>query len=116
MNSWIIIAIIGYLFLAVKGVVDKFLLTKTIKAPLVYVFYTGIVMPLVLILAPFGLKSLSFFYVVMGLAAGMLFAAALFFFFSAIKQTSISRILPIEGGLVPLFTLGLAYIFLGESL
>jgi uncharacterized membrane protein len=36
--------------------------------------------------------------------------------YSAIQATSISRVLPIEGGFIPMFTLVLAYFVLGERL
>jgi drug/metabolite transporter (DMT)-like permease len=48
--------------------------------------------------------------------AGASFTTGLYYMYSAVRQTSISRVLPIEGGMVPVFTLAIAYFFLGERL
>jgi drug/metabolite transporter (DMT)-like permease len=116
MSLWILLAIVSYLLLAVTGIMDKFLVSKVERHPIVYAFYTGITGPFSLLLAPFGLIMLNagdFFIAVM---SGVCFTWALYFFFSAIQQTTVSRVLPIQGGLVPSFTLVLAYFLLGERL
>lgn len=110
MTEWVIFAIIAYLLFALNGVADKFLLTKAVGNPGVFTFYVGVGSLLVFALAPFGLKTLSAPDFFLALAGGFAFTFALYFFYSAIQQTSISRILPIEGGLVPVFTLVLAYL------
>ncbi len=110
MTAWILIAIIAYILLAINGVADKFLLTKAVGDPGVYAFYVGTSSLSVLFLVPFGIHALSpQNYLIAGLA-GMSFTFALYFFYSSIQRASISRILPIEGGLVPFFTLILAYV------
>ncbi len=113
---WVPLAITAYLLLAVNGVADKFLLSKVVRHPIAYAFYTGITGPLVWVLAPFGLKFLSPFDLVVAILGGACFPVALYFFDTAIQRTSVSRILPIEGGLVPIFTLVFAYLVLGERL
>ncbi len=113
--SWILVAIIAYLLFAVNGVANKFLLTKAVRDPGVFVFYTGTASILVLLLAPFGMHMLTGSALAIALVAGACFAFALYFFYSAIQETSISRILPIEGGLVPVFSLALAYFLHLES-
>jgi drug/metabolite transporter (DMT)-like permease len=113
---WLPLAVGAYLLLAVNGVADKFLLSKAVRHPIAYAFYTGITGPLVWVLAPFGLKLLSLPDLLVAILGGACFPVALYFFDKAIQQTSISRILPIEGGLVPIFTLVLAYLILGERL
>lgn len=110
MTGWILIAIVAYILLAVNGVADKFLLTKAVGNPGVYAFYVGISSITVLLLVPFGLHTLSGQNYIIAAVAGMAFTFALYFFYSSIQRASISRILPIEGGLVPFFTLVLAYI------
>src|SRR4051812_5935755 len=110
MTIWIIVAIIAYLLFAINGVADKFLLTKAVGDAGVYAFYVGISSLLVFALAPFGLTLVSWPLFFVALAAGGTFITALYFFYTAIKLTSVSRVLPIEGGLVPLFTLIFAYI------
>lgn len=116
MSLYIVIAIIAYALYAANGVIDKFLLSKAVRSPAVYAFYIGITGPLTFVLAPFGLKFLSFGDLIIAIIGGASFVWALLFLYKATKQTSISRILPIEGGLVPVFTLIFAYLILGERL
>lgn len=110
MSLYIIIALVSYFFAALNGVSDKFLLTKVVKHPAVYAFYISIGSLLVFLLAPFGLHFLSFGNLFIALVAGLCFTFALLFYYSAIRETSISRILPLEGGLVPVLTLIFAYL------
>lgn len=113
---YIWIAIFAYFLYALNGIADKFLLTKAVKHPIAYAFYIGITGPLTFFLAPFGLKMVGPSDFLIALLGGGCFIIALYFFYAAIQQTSISRILPIEGGFVPVFTLLLAYVILGERL
>ncbi len=116
MNTYIIIAIIAYSLLAINGVIDKFLLTKAVRHPIAYAFFIGITGPLTWVLAPFGLKFLSGGDLFIAIVAGASFVLALYYLYVAIQLTSVSRILPIQGGLVPTFTLLFAYLILGERL
>jgi drug/metabolite transporter (DMT)-like permease len=125
MNStFLIIAIIAYSLFAINGVIDKFLLSKAVRSPAVYAFFIGITGPLTFILVPFtlipqlnmGFEFLTWSDLTIAIAAGASFVLALYYLYKATKQTSVSRILPIEGGLVPVFTLFFAYTILGERL
>ncbi len=132
MGLWIFLAMGAYFLFAINGVTDKFLLTKAVKHPIAYAFYVGITGPLTFLLSLLGILgnlihvhffqsqfSLQFLSVSNSLIAvlgGICFPLALFFSYKAIQQTTISRILPIQGGLVPFFTLLLAYLILGERL
>jgi drug/metabolite transporter (DMT)-like permease len=132
MGLWAIFAIGAYFLLAVNGVADKFLLTKAVKHPIAYAFYVGITGPLTFLLAVFGIIG-NYFHIgflsneftllfltpgqtLVAIIGGICFPFALYFSYKAIQQTSISRIMPIQGGLVPVFTLTLAYFILGERL
>jgi len=111
------IAIFAYLLFALNGVIDKFLLSKVVRHPVAYAFYVGVTGPLTLVLLPFGFRTLgSLGDLAIALVGGGLFVFALYFFYVAIQKTSISRIMPLEGGFVPVFTLILAYFLLGERL
>ncbi|MDP4001248.1 MAG: EamA family transporter [bacterium] len=116
MSLFLTVAITAYLLFAVNGVADKFLLTKAIKHPVVYAFFSGGISIVTLVLAPFFLKAISWPTFYIALMAGTSFTYALYFFYTATQKTTISRILPIEGGLVPVFTLILSYTILGERL
>lgn len=117
MPDWFYIAIGGYLLIAATGVMDKFLVSKVVREPIVYAFMTAITGPFSLLLAPFGMKWLNtpWEYVAAGLS-GMAFIAGIYFLFAAIGKISVSRVVPIQGGLIPLFTLIFAYFLLGERL
>ena len=114
MYLWI--ATVAYLLFALNGVIDKFLLTKAVRHPVAYAFYTGITGFLVWVLAPFGLKFIGGMDLIIAIIGGASFTIALYFLYVATQMTSVSRLLPIEGGLVPVFTFVFAYLFLGERL
>lgn len=113
---YIWLAFFAYFLYAVNGVADKFLLTRAVRHPAAYAFYIGITGVLTWFLAPFGLMKIGLLNLLIAVAGGGVFVIALYFFYAAIQKTSISRLLPIEGGLVPCFTLLLAYLILGERL
>ena len=109
---WFLVAISAYLILAVVFLVDKYLLTSSILNPRVYAFYVGTLGILVLILAPF----VGFFIpeksqIALSLLAGAIFVYGLFWFYKTLQLFEPSRALPTIGGLTPLFTLGLIYLF-----
>ncbi len=116
MTTWILYAIIAYILFALNGIADKFLLTHVERHPIVFVFYTSITGPFLFLLAPFGLQWLSFSTLIVAIFGGASFAIGLYFLYSATQKTSVSRILPIQGGMIPLFTLVLAYFLLNERL
>ena len=114
--SWIFIALSGYFLLAFTGVADKFLVSKVVKAPIAYAFYTAITGPLSLVLIPFGAKLLSWHDFLIALISGIFFIAGVYHSYAAIARSSVSRVIPIQGGLIPLFSFLLAYLILGERL
>jgi len=113
---YIWIAVVSYMLFAINGIIDKFLLTRAIKHPAAYAFFTGITGFLTWALIPFGLKFIGPVDLLIAIIGGASFIVAMVFLYMATRQTSISRLLPIEGGLVPIFTLAFAYLFLGERL
>ncbi len=116
MPSYVIFALLAYLLLALHGIVDKFLLNKAIKSPIAYTFYAGTTTIFVVALAPFGLQMLNPVEMAAAVMTGGSFLFATYFLYSAIQKSSVSRILPIQGGLVPLFTYFFAHYLLGEVL
>jgi drug/metabolite transporter (DMT)-like permease len=132
MGLWAIFAIGAYFLLALNGVADKFMLSKVVKHLVAYAFYAGIAAPFTLFLwllgflgsflhlsflqNEFSFQLLSPLQTLVAILGGACFPLALYFSYKAIQKTSISRILPIQGGLVPVFTLFLAYLILGERL
>lgn len=116
MHYWIAIATISYLLFAINSVIDKFLLMGPIKHPSMYAFFVGLSSGAILILAPFGLHILKEQDMAIALLGGAIFTYALYFLYCASRFTSVSRLVPIEAGLVAVCTLVFSYIFLHESL
>jgi drug/metabolite transporter (DMT)-like permease len=110
--SWLIIPILSYFILAIVFLVDKYLLTGSIQDPGVYTFYIGILGILGLFLIPFvGFYIPEISQIAFCLLSGAIFIFALFWFNKALYLFETSRVVPAIGGLVPLFTFGLVYIF-----
>ncbi len=113
---WLIITITSYFLNAGVYVADKFLLSKKIHSSISYAFFVGvwsifnftilIFDPWVPNLREFGLD----------ISAGLLFLVTLVFWYKALHQSEATRVVPIVGALVPIFSFMLSYIFLGESL
>jgi drug/metabolite transporter (DMT)-like permease len=116
LDSWILIASSAYLLMAFTGIADKFMVSKVIRAPIAYAFYTAITGPFSLVLLPFGVKLLGWQDFLMALASGVCFIAFIYYNFSAIGKSSVSRVVPILGGFGPLFTFIFAFLILGERL
>jgi len=114
--NWLVIAIIAHFIFALVFIVDKFLLSKTVLQPRAYAFYVGLLGIFALLLIPFGFTLLPAGQTVVSLIAGILFVLAILFFYKLIQIGEVSRITPIVGGAVPIFTLILTYSFLGERL
>lgn len=114
--NWLLIVIIAHFFSAGIFVIDKYLLKRGFPNPLSYAFWTGLFSVFVLILAPFGFSIPEASQIVIALAAGIIWLLAIIIFYTALAKGETSRVVPTIGGLIPLFTLGLSFIFLGERL
>lgn len=114
--SWLIIAISAYFLNALNSVIDKFLLGRSIPQPIVYSFYVGILSITALVFAPFGLVWPGLYQVLASFLVGIIFLFALIAFFTALKEGEASRVVPIIGGLTPIFVFSLTYLFLEERL
>lgn len=110
---WLFLSLAAYILFAGATITDKYLLARPISDARVYAFYTGILGLFAFILAPFGFSMPHPAIIFLGIFAGILFIAALFFFFSALKAGEASRVGISLGGLIPLFTLLFIYIGTG---
>lgn len=112
MFFWLIAAIFSYLILAVVFLVDKHLLTGKIQNPKVYAFYVGTLGILVLLFIPFTNFSVPTLpQISISFLAGAFWIIGLIWFYKALKLFETSRVVPAIGGLTPLFSLTLIYIF-----
>lgn len=114
---WLTVAILAYFILAVVFLVDKYLLTSSIPDPKVYAFYVGVLGLLALLLIPVvGFYVPAPSQIVLSLLAGAVFVYGLFWFYKALQAFEPSRVVPAIGGLTPLFSFGLIYLFtLGQE-
>lgn len=115
---WFPIALLGNGLLALVGILDKFIITKSVPKPVVFVFYSTIfVLPLFLLL-PFGLTAgpkTNLDYLVFAVSGGC-FALGLWAMYTALEKIEVSRVGPLIGAAAPFFILFLSRIFLGEKL
>lgn len=113
---WLLIAAISYFLNAGVYVADKFLLSKKIHSSIAYAFFVGVwsifnflILPLdpwIPNLREFGLDIL----------AGLLFLITLILWYKALHQSEATRVVPIVGALIPIFSFILSFLFLGETL
>lgn len=113
---WLIVATTSYLINAVIYVADKFLLSKKVHSSIAYAFFVGIWSVFnffILIFDPWvpNLQELA-----IDILAGALFLVTLVFWYKALHQSEATRVVPIVGALIPIFSFVLSFIFLGEDL
>ena len=108
---WLIIAISAYFLFAVVALGDKYLLSGP-PNPKSYSFYVGVLGILALVLIPFvGFSIPEISQILLSFLAGAIFIFALFGLYTGLENFEASRIVPAIGGLLPLFTFGLVYLF-----
>jgi uncharacterized membrane protein len=115
--AWLFIALAAHSANGFVFIIDKILLGGRRQAfsPLTYALYSSLFGGLVIVLLPW-----THFTSFLGLIPGLVLASAwhllgLIFFFKALTQDEVSRVVPIVGSLVPLFTAMLGIIFLGSA-
>jgi drug/metabolite transporter (DMT)-like permease len=114
--NWLFIVIFAHLLYAGVFIIDRYLLKRTFSNPLCYAFWTGILGIFVFLLAPFGLKIPSTNLFILSLIAGLFWFLAIIVFYNALQKGESSRVVPIVGGFIPIFTLVLSFVFLSERL
>jgi drug/metabolite transporter (DMT)-like permease len=113
-EMWLFLALVSYFLFAAVTIADKYLLAKPIPDARVYTFYMGILGIFVLALAPFGIETSNIPLIFLGMFGGVIYTAALFLFFSALRAGEVSRIGISIGGLIPIFALLFIYIWTRE--
>ncbi|KKP89863.1 MAG: hypothetical protein UR94_C0033G0015 [Parcubacteria group bacterium GW2011_GWA2_36_10] len=112
--NWLIIAIFAYLILALVNLADKFLLDKIVPSAKTYTFLVSILGLIVLLAAPWALHWPGFYWLVINLIVGAIFPFALLLLYRALKLGDTSKIIPLIGGAIPVFTISLSILFLGD--
>ena len=112
---WIFFSVLSVLCFATVNIIDKYVLTKWIRQPLVLVVLLGIFnwMSAITIYFIRGFSYLSNFNILLILIAGAFSLSAGLFYFKALKVEEVSRVTPLFY-LSALFISLFAAIFLGE--
>jgi len=117
MLFWVLITISAHLLNAVVLIIDKHLVSNTVLRPVAYTFYSGIFQVGFLLLIPIvGFTFPETRFLIIGILNGALFILALLVFYRALKLGETSRVVPVVGAIVPIFTVFLSYLILGEFL
>lgn len=113
---YVLISIASYFINAGVYVADKFLLSKKIHSSITYAFYVGIWSIFNFVLLFFAPWMPTFQEFCLDVSAGLLFLFTLIIWYKALHQSEATRVVPIVGALVPIFSFLLSYVFLGEVL
>lgn len=114
--NWIIYTIGAFIFWAGSNIVGKVVITKIINKPISYLIFINIIIGILAILTipfvNFGIPSV--FILSLCFLSGLVFTISVIPYLVAIKHDEISRVVPLWQ-FIPIFTLILASIFLGEK-
>lgn len=113
---WLTIAVTAYFINAGVYIADKFLLSKRVHSSIVYAFYVCIwsFLNIVILFVDFWIPDAQ--GLALDLMAGLLFLVTLVFWYKALHQSEATRVVPIVGALIPVFSFIFSFIFLGETL
>lgn len=103
--SWILFAVIGHLLNAIAFIIDKVLLTAAFKRSGTYAALIGSISLLALLASPWVHAWPPLALLPLVVAFGSIFVFALWAFFEALKHGEASRVVPVIGSAIPLFTL-----------
>src|SRR3989344_97890 len=98
--SFIPFALASFFFNSISVLIDKFLLTKSIPNPFVYVFYISAFSLIVIFFLPFT-KTPDINTFILGSFSTILWTIGAYFLFDALKIGQTSRVIPIIGTLTP---------------
>lgn len=113
---WLLLTIIGCLLLAVVNILDKFIVTKSIK-PVLFVFYSTVIALPIFLLVPFEVNFLTNSTDwLLALLSGLSFGGALWFMYKGFSESEVSHVGPLVGAAISLFVFILSQIFLGEKI
>lgn len=113
----LLLALIGFALLAIVAILDKFILTKTIHQPAVFVFYSTVFILPILFAVPFGVSfQLTPADWLLALVSGGAFAAALYAMYVGFQISEVSHAGPLVGAGTAFFVSLFSQIFLAEAL
>lgn len=107
---WLIITVLANLFNGAIYLADKYFLSKKVHSSISYTFYVGIWSVGNCVLFLFNRHVPTWSWLLLDLLAGLIFMAALYFWYKALHQGETTRVVPIAGAFIPIFTLFLNYL------
>jgi len=114
--NWLSVSIIAYLIIALGVIIDKFLLSSNrVSHPVVYAFYSGILSFFTIFVFLPGLHLVSLTDALGMFLFGIIFIYGVLLLFFAIKKSEASRVVPVVGAIIPLVTLAIESILLGQN-
>jgi len=113
---WFMIVVLAHIFYALVFIIDKNILSKSLPHPIVYAFYVGVMSGLVLVLVPFSFSFPSFYQILLIFIGGSAQVAGWVLMYRALSRAEISRVVPLIGSFIAIFTLILSKFLIGESL
>lgn len=105
-----ILSIFQYFFAAVIDIFDKFLISKRKIEPVAYTFFTVVLGAALLVIWPWVYEPLPLKAIAINWSSGVIYALTMYFFFKALSQGEVSRVIPFVFGIVPVFDVLIAWI------
>ncbi len=102
--SYIPFTLLAYFLNGIAVLVDKFLLTSKITNPLIYVFYLSLASLLILALLPFTVFPSLIVFILASIST-IIWTSGLVFMYLALKEGLVTRVIPVNGTLIPIFLL-----------
>ena len=102
--SYLPIALLSYFLNSIALTVDKFLLTKSIPDPLIYIFYFSLVSFLLTLAIPFT-HIPSFTVFILSSTSTLAWTVGAYCMFRALKYGQVQRVIPVIGTVTPLVLL-----------
>ncbi len=112
--TWVLVALLAYLFLAVANLFDKFLVDNVLTSSKAYVFIACLMGGLVVFGAPWFLRWPGIYWLLFDLLSGAIFAIALWLLYEALRRGEASQTIVFVGGLTPLFSIIFSLVFFKE--
>lgn len=103
--TWFFLAIAGHVLNGFAFIIDKALLTTSLKRSATYAAMIGSLSIVALVATPFVHGWPTGTAHIFSAVFGITFVAALWAFFESLKRGEASRVVPIVGSLIPVFTL-----------
>ncbi|MFA5131651.1 MAG: DMT family transporter [Patescibacteria group bacterium] len=112
--SWILVALLAYFFLACANLFDKFLVDNVVSSSQAYAFIACLMGASVVVAAPWLLQWPGFYWLILDLLSGAVFAVALWLLYEALRRGEASQTLVFVGALTPIFSIIFSMVFFKE--